>query len=176
MQWTVRLPNHNWNGVCLFGCVCVCDTQTSWHFCVLLFVLLAIYLFWKLSFFQWMNGSSVHLLSDVTPTSLSSVLYRLHIGSLACFALWRTFSQPFARYQGFRYNSSAYTSDSNCSLNPHVVYTHISMRVIKCKRAFGSLAPSWVIVLICKHETRLHHISFEIQACFYFLIVFFFVF
>jgi len=51
-------------------------------------------------------------------------LYGAHVGSLACFALWRIFSQPFARYQGFRYNSSAWHLWVNRSLNPHLVYKY----------------------------------------------------
>lgn len=92
------LPNHNWKWF-------VCNSTS---YCVCLVVCSSGYLFiQKLNFFQCLNGASCHHVRDVTLTSLSSVLIRVYIGSLACFALWRTFSQPFTRYQGFRYNSSA---------------------------------------------------------------------
>lgn len=149
--------------------MCVVVSQTSWHFVCCCFFPGYLFIFesW-VSSSEWMDPQFIFWVTRHR-LLLSSVLYRLHIGSLACFALWRTSSQPFARYQGFRYHSSAYTSDSSCSLNPRVVYTHISMRVIKCKLTIGSLVPRWVIHLICKHETLLDHISFRNSSLLLFL-------
>lgn len=60
---------------------------------------------------HWSNGFSMEVM----------------IGSLACFALWRTFSQPFVRYQGFLYISFAWHLWQNLSLNHHFVYRYCKL-------------------------------------------------
>lgn len=67
---------------------------------------------------HWSNGFSMEVM----------------IGSLACFVLWRTFSQPFVRYQGFLYISFAWHLWQNLSLNHHFVYRY-------CKLLSGLVFP-----------------------------------